>query len=522
MAVRFLGGLRHFLRTRLSAADCNRQLEDALRSRETRFIELVRRGVYEHAASPYLPLLRAAGIDHASLLRLVRAHGIEGTLARLHDAGVCVTLDEFKGRKPLRRGGVEIPTADAAFDNPLLTRHYETRSSGSRGPATRLIIDLELLAHEAAYEQVFLDSFGLAQRPKALWHPAPPGSAGLKLVLRLAHLGHRVDRWFSQTPISFRSDPRHATFVRAMGIASRLYGQPLVQPEHVAPGDAGRVAEWLAGCVARGTPAYLSATASSAVRVCATAVERGLDLTGTFIRASGEPLTPGKVRAMNAAGCEVRCHYALAEASRIGIACANAEHDDDVHIAIDKVALLQRELTLTGGTRVQALMLSTLHWSMPKIMLNVELGDHAVLERRACGCPWDTLGFALHAHTLRSYEKLTTEGMHFIGADLTALVDEILPARFGGGATDYQFIEEEHEGLPRVSLVVHPRVEGASDEDIAAAVLDQLGARDAAHRMMAGIWGAGGTLRIVRREPYATRTGKIHALHTTAADATVR
>jgi hypothetical protein len=31
--------------------------------------------------------------------------------------------------------------------------------------------------------------------------------------------------------------------------------------------------------------------------------------------------------------------------------------------------------------------------------------------------------------------------------------------------------------------------------------------------MMAAIWRDGRTLRVVRREPYATRTGKILALH---------
>ena len=365
MGWRFLAGLRPFLRDRLTAEACVAMLERSLATREERFLELVRRGIFDRDDSPYLPLFRHAGLDADGLARWVREHGLDRALERLHDAGVRVTLDEFKGRIPIRRDGLEIATTRGGFDNPLLTRHYETQSSGSRGPATRLIIDLELLAHEAAYESVFLRSFGLSNRPKGLWHPAPPGSAGLKLVLRLMRLGHPVERWFSQTPVTFRDDPRHAAFVHAMRMASRLYGRPLPRPEHVRLDDAIVVAEWLAQCVARGTPAYLSATTSSAVRACQAAVARGLDLRGTFIRASGEPLTPGKVRAIAAAGCSVHCHYAMAEASRIAVACAKPEHADDVHVALDKIALLQRETTLTGGARVGALTLTTLHWSVP-------------------------------------------------------------------------------------------------------------------------------------------------------------
>lgn len=513
MGRRFLAGLRPFLRHSLSPAECDAALARSLATREERFLELVRRGVFGHRESPWLPLFRRAGVDADQLGRWVGTHGLEGSLERLHDAGVRVSLDEFKGRAPIRRDGMEVATTRGAFDNPLLTRHYETQSSGSRGAATRLIIDLELLAHEAAYESVFLRSFGLENRPKGLWHPAPPGSAGLKLVLRLMRLGHPVERWFSQTPVAFRDDRKHAVFAHAMHVASRVYGRPLARPELVRLDDAAVVAEWLAQCVARGTPAFLSATTSSAVRACQAAVDRGLDIRGTFIRASGEPLTPGKVRAIAAAGCQVHCHYAMAEVSRIAIACARPGHADEVHVATDKVALLARDLALPGGTSVAALMLTTLHWSVPKIMVNVELGDHGVLTRRACGCPWDALGFDTHLHSIRSYEKLVTEGMHFMGADLTALVDEILPERFGGNATDYQFAEVEGDGLTRVELRVSPRVGPVDAREVERAVLGALGARDAAHRMMAGLWGDGRTLNVVRREPAATRTGKVHVLH---------
>ena len=51
--------------------------------------------------------------------------------------------------------------------------------------------------------------------------------------------------------------------------------------------------------------------------------------------------------------------------------------------------------------------------------------------------------------------------------------------------------------------------------DVEGTVLRALAAHDRGSRMMAGLWRDGGTLRVVRREPYATSGGKILALHVT-------
>ena len=82
-------------------------------------------------------------------------------------------------------------------------------------------------------------------------------------------------------------------------------------------------------------------------------------------------------------------------------------------------------------------------------MINVESDDYGVLVKRDCGCPFGSLGFDQHLHGIRSYDKLTSEGMTFLGGELITLVEEILPARFGGHPTDYQFVEEEEGGLKR-------------------------------------------------------------------------
>jgi hypothetical protein len=142
-------------------------------------------------------------------------------------------------------------------------------------------------------------------------------------------------------------------------------------------------------------------------------------------------------------------------------------------------------------------------------MLNVESDDYGVLEERDCGCPIGALGLRLHLHTIRSYEKLTSEGMNFVGTELLTLIEQVLPGRFGGGPADYQLVESEVGGLPKVSLLVSPRVGAIDEVEVARTVLETLGSGPGYRDMMATLWRDGDTLRIERREPYETGQAKI-------------
>jgi hypothetical protein len=116
---------------------------------------------------------------------------------------------------------------------------------------------------------------------------------------------------------------------------------------------------------------------------------------------------------------------------------------------------------------------------------------------------------------VRSYEKLTSEGNHFLGSDLIALVDDVLPAHFGGGPGDYQLVEEEIGGLPTVSVVVRPALGELDDREVVTEVLEHLRS-ERRNRLMVDLWRDAETLRVVRREPYMTAAGKILPLHITA------
>jgi hypothetical protein len=381
---------------------------------------------------------------------------------------------------------------------------------------TRTQVDLDLLAYEASYDLISLDAVGALGRPLAFWRPALPLGAGMKTALRLAHLGITADHWFSQAPVKWSAgEGRLYLFLRYVVAASRWHGRPVPMPEHTPVAEAHRVARWLADRVAEGRAGVLDANVASAVRVCLEAAERGLDIRGTLFRLGSEPFTDARARVIAESGSRALCLYSLAEVGRLGLACTAGAAVDEVHVAQDKIALLQRERAV-GDSRVGALFCTTLHPGSPKLMLNVELGDHGVLGARACGCPFEQLGLTQHLHDIRSYEKLTTEGMHFMGGDLVRLVEEVLPARFGGHPTDYQLVEEEEAGQVRVSLLVSPRVGPVDEAAVVAAALRVLAAPQGGSSgevMMAEHWRDAGTLRVVRREPHATRAAKILPLH---------
>jgi hypothetical protein len=204
----------------------------------------------------------------------------------------------------------------------------------------------------------------------------------------------------------------------------------------------------------------------------------------------------------------------MSESGRIGIACASPAAVDDVHILTDKLALIRRPPRNAAGAPILANIYTSLSPAMPKLMLNVESDDFGVLERRRCGCLLGELGLDLHLHDIRSWEKLTSEGMSHGGIELIRLVEEVLPARFGGGPTDWQLVEEEDaQGLPKVVILCSPRLGPLDEPAVVACALETLDRRTRGAYGMAERWTSAGTLRLERREPVATGASKILALH---------
>jgi hypothetical protein len=511
----FALGLRGYLRAPVPREECRRLVAAGLADREAAFLRTLEQRVFRVARSPYRALLAHAGAELGDVALLVRTHGLEGALERLSEAGVYVGLEEFKGRRPIVRPGLELPVAAEDFDNSAPGAALPGRTGGTRSSARRLLIDLEHLGQEALYHALFDEAHDPSRRPLGLWRPAPPGYAGMYYALSVAKLGRRIERWFSQNALALR--PAHAReylMAAFTVLASRGSPTPIPTPEHVPVAEAVRVARWLAERRRAGSPARLNTTASCGVRVASAALAAGLDIGGSLLVVGGEPLTAAKARAVEAAGARAVCGYYMTEIGRIGITCGNPSALDDVHVADDKLALVQRTRPVgADGATVGAFLLTALLPSSPKVMLNVETDDFGLLEERACGCPIGEAGLTRHLHGIRSFEKLASEGMSFLGSDLVALVEEVLPSRFGGAPGDYQLVEQEIGGLTRVTVVVSPRV-GAVDERLLVAVaLAELGRGPAYRRMMSEVWRESGTLVVDRREPYVTSSAKVQPLH---------
>ena len=61
--LRYLAGLRGFLRRPLDADECLRRIRDGLERREEHFLTMVENGIYAVAQSPYRALLAHAGVE---------------------------------------------------------------------------------------------------------------------------------------------------------------------------------------------------------------------------------------------------------------------------------------------------------------------------------------------------------------------------------------------------------------------------------------------------------------------------
>ena len=495
---RYARRLPSFLRGRVSPAQAREEIERAVARRDDAFLDVLGRGVFATGHSPYRPLFAGAGAELGDVRAMVAGKGLESTLAALLDAGVAVSLDEFK-----RRAG--------EFDNPLAKRHMTTSTGGSRTVPRRVGLDLDRVEHDSRHHALFRDGFALGDRPFALWRAVPPSGSGLNNGFRQVRCGQPVARWFN--PYRRRrtaQDARFALFTAfTLGVAAACRA-PLARPELCPPGDAQRVARWLAARREEGRAAVLDTQAGLAVRTCLAAEEHGLDISGTIIRTGGESLTAAKAAVAERVGVRAVAHYSMTELGRVAVACSEPQATDDMHFLLDKLAVLTRPDA--GDDGAATLIYTTLSTVTPKLMINVDSGDRGFVAERECDCPYGSLGMRLHVHGVHARDKLTSEGNHFLAGDLLTLVEDVLPAHFGGAPTDYQLVEEEGEhGLPKVTIVMRPSVGPAAEADVVEAVLAHL-RRTPRLALMAGTWEDGRTLRLARREPETTSRGKILAL----------
>jgi hypothetical protein len=507
--------LRRFARHTLTLEQAQRIVRERMERREENFLRTVERTVYGHPASPYLTLLKMSGCELGDLQALLRQQGLEGALRALRDEGVYVTFEEFKGRKPIVRYGKTIPVSARDFDNPSALRHIAFQTGGSTGAASNVAIDVDHIAETAPHRLITLAAYGMLDAPSANWRGILPDNA-LASMLRQAYTGKWFERWFTQ--IGWRDSKHWLKYSSATCYIlfwMRLYGMRVPFPEAVRVDQALVVARWMAEALKKHGRCVLHTIVSRGVRACLAAQEAGLDLTGATIKAGGEPPTPAKLQEMERAGVRYISSYAMVEAGGVASGCARPVDGTDVHLFKDGYALFSYPYAVEGlGIEVPAFNLTTLLPTAPKVMLNVQMDDYGIVEERRCGCDLEAYGYTTHLRQIRSYSKLTSEGATLIGTEMVRILEELLPARFGGGPLDYQMMEEEDEkGLTYLSIVINPRLEIDSEAAVVEFVLGALRRSSPMADAARTIWQHAGTIQVKRMEPIWTGRGKLLPLH---------
>jgi hypothetical protein len=503
-----------FFRQRVTLENAEKGLARLLDSRARTFLDLVRAEIFESADSPYRALFTHAGCTFADLEAGVRRDGLEPTLERLAREGVFLTSDEFGGRTPTIRGSLVLQVTPGAFERRGPMPGYALESSGSRGAPVRSFSPLDWRGLQTLGEAVFFATHDLYACVHALYEPLVTGR--ITTLLINGRLGVPTDRWFAlrvraHGPAEIRYHHINARLVAALG---RHFGPGIADPTPVDPGDVIPILRWIAANQQSGRRSAVRTVVSNATRIARAALDAGVPLEGVVFWASGEPLTPTRKQLIEASGARVALQYGPGGGLATALGCGRPDAIDDMHLPLMLWTAVSHPVPLDlPGPPVHPLLFTTLHPFAPRLLVNVGNGDHATITSRDCGCPLHRAGLTRHVHAVRSFEKLTGEGMNYFGSALHDLVERVLPSAFGGGPGDYQLVEEEDDrGQARITLVVDPVVGPLDEARVLEQMQETLAAGSRSSRFMTAIWQDAGAFRIRRETPHASARGKVLAL----------
>ncbi len=509
VAMRVLWSLASHLRRPLSPEEAVATIRRRLERREADFLDLVDRAIYANPRSPYYRLLALAGCERGDVKALVEKEGVEGALTVLFRNGVYLTSDEFKGRQMAKRGSAVVAVDPSQLRSPLSALHLPTRTSGSGGTPSPVVYDVASIRDRAVNTLLTLKAQGGDAWVKAVWGVST-GSA--PVVIRFGSFGPPVARWFVHvSPTASGLHPRYRWVARTLRMAASMGGVAFPWPEQVSITNPLPIARWMAETLRAGDVPHLYAFVSPVVRLCQAARDAGIELRGARFTVTGEPVTAARLALIRAVGAEVVADYGSVDAGGpMSHSCLTPVAPDDVHFFHDLHALIQAGTEPGHGLPPRAVLLTSLRATSPLVLLNVSMGDQAFVAHRRCDCPLGALGWDMHLHTIRSFEKLTAGGMTFLDTDVVRILEEELPARFGGGPADYQLIENEGDDVGAgLVLAVHPGVGPLDERTVREAFLSAIGRGAGAERIMALHWREAELPRIERRVPLPSGTGKI-------------
>ncbi len=513
----FCSGLYGFFGEGIYLDESRAVIANRLDLRGELFLEFLEENIFGDEGSPYLKLMTAAGLEFGDVKSMVLDKGVEGTLKGLAEKGVYLTIDEFKGRCVCERNGQVFKFREVDFDNRTTPQGFTATSGGTRGKGTPVIINFDYLKEKSIHDNLLFDAFNLSPYPVIVWFP---GALGAMIVLEYAKIGKVPVKWFTQVDWTFQMKNRRFSSLKdwlmigSMVAIGRMRGVRIPQPEFADFNNTLKVAESLSGIIKEHGGCFVTTYPSSALRICKIAREKELDVGGTKFLIGGEPITDSKRREIESAGAKVIAYYGSMEAGTIGMGCANPRKSDDCHLFKYYIALIQQGRDIRNfNVSVDAFLVTSFLPNAPKILLNVETGDMGVIEERRCGCAWEKLGFVEHVHTIRSFEKMTGEGMTILNTDLLRIVEEVLPEKFGGSITDYQIVErEEKGGLTKLDILISPDIGEVDEKEALETILTELkirGRDSGSSGLSSEVWRKAETIKIKREYPRRTRIGKI-------------
>jgi hypothetical protein len=503
IVARFVLDVPRFLHHPLPLAAARARVRENLATREQRFVAVVERLVYRNPRSPYLTLLRHAGCERDDLRALVERDGVEGALATLAERGVYVTYDELKGRAEAVRGSRRFLFRPEQFDNPTVRPHLLQYTSGSGGRSSPVRYALPFLEERAASLGVVFEAHGIRRPQLVCWWPVP-----LAWLVAAVKLGHPAIGWFY--PVS--PLPRLAALPSIyLGLMGKLLGFEFPSPQRCDLATPERLLDWLAPRLRDDQEIVLHTMSSAGVRLALEASMAGRRLDGLTMMVGGEMTTQARRRQIEASGARAIVGYSTSELGGAAYSCPEATVVDDVHVMVDRLAVIRRSRSIMAdGPVVDALLFTSISQHAGKVLFNAETGDTARIDVRDCDCRLGRLGMRTHLSDIRSFEKLTGEGVTFARSHLAHILEAVLPARFGGSSLGYQLVEEASpSGATLLVLRVHPSVGAVDESALRSALLDELGRGSEMDRYQARIWRSAGTLVIRREAPQPTRAGKV-------------
>jgi hypothetical protein len=512
--------LRRYVGERDTVEQGLARLQERMERRESNFLTTAEHAIYGHPGSPFLPLLRQAGCELGDLRRMVHDEGLEPALRKLRAEGVYVRFEESKGRAPIVRGRLEYPVTPADFDNPAGRKDLESSTSGSTGDRTRNPVDFDFSAAQGPIKMLIQSRQGILGLPSAHIRGRLPESSGFGGALGASRRGETPERWFAPVLEPPRRTELRFVLAHHFVVALlRLHGVAVRKPEPFRMDEVGRIARWAADTVAARGGCMVNCTPSMALRISLAAREQGIDLAGVVFRAAGEAMTPAKMAGIRAAGARAVVDYAMSGMGGVGVGCLRPIGVNDQHLQTHHLAIIQAPRRV-ADREVGALLFTTLLPNAPRVFLNLESDDYGVLEERRCGCPLDDLGLHTHVRDVRSFKKLTAEGITLVGSEMEHVLESVLPARFGGSPLDYQLAEEEDErGFTRVCINVSPRVRLDDEQALIDAVLEGLEQASISADLAMRLWNQAGAIRVRRVEPTLGGSAKLHPLHFSTAPA---